>query len=233
MLAALLYTGEDCVLSDFSAAGLWEMARLGGVVHVTVAGRRVRPRPGLIVRRVVRLELSDVRLHRGLPVTAPARTAIDCAAQGSDDEVIRMLARARVRRLLCDRDIEAALARNPLRPGSARVRRILSDERADAPTRSEAERMLLQLVAQAGLPRPETNVRLLGFEVDFLWRAARLVIEVDGYAFHGHRGAFEADRRRDQALVAVGYRVIRVTWRQLQHDGLALVVRIAQALAAG
>jgi very-short-patch-repair endonuclease len=66
--------------------------------------------------------------------------------------------------------------------------------------------------------------------VEFLWRAERLVLEVDGHRFHGHRRAFERDRRRDQALVASGYRVIRVTWRQLVDEPLALVARIAQAL---
>jgi very-short-patch-repair endonuclease len=59
------------------------------------------------------------------------------------------------------------------------------------------------------------------------------VLEIDGYAFHGHRGAFEANRRRDQVLVAAGYRVIRVTWRQLCEEPLAVAVRIAQALGAG
>ena len=70
-----------------------------------------------------------------------------------------------------------------------------------------------------------------GFEVDVLWRAPRLVIEVDGHAFHGHRTAFERDRRRDQILAAAGYIVIRVTWRQLVDEPVAVITRIAQALA--
>jgi hypothetical protein len=58
-------------------------------------------------------------------------------------------------------------------------------------TRSEAERRLLELMRAARLPEPETNVRVVGHEVDLLWRAERLVVEVDGYAFHSSRGAFE------------------------------------------
>ena len=46
------------------------------------------------------------------------------------------------------------------------------------------------------------------------------------------RGAFEGDRRRDQVLVAAGYRVLRVTWRQLFEEPVAVAVRIGQALAA-
>ena len=70
-----------------------------------------------------------------------------------------------------------------------------------------------------------------GHEVDLLWQAERLVVEVDGFAFHGHRVAFEADRRRDATLVAAGYRVIRVTWRQLTEEPLAVVATLSAALA--
>ena len=98
-------------------------------------------------------------------------------------------------------------------------------------TRSEAERALLALIRRAGLPRPETNVRVLGHEVDALWRTRRLVVEVDGFGVHGTRAAFERDRRRDAALVAAGHRVIRVTWRQLAQEPELLVARLAAALA--
>ena len=82
-----------------------------------------------------------------------------------------------------------------------------------------------------GRPRPPlANARLLGLEVDFLWPDQRLVVEVDGYTFHGHRRGFERDRRRDQQLVAAGYRVIRVTWRQLRDEPIAVIASIAQAL---
>jgi len=60
--------------------------------------------------------------------------------------------------------------------------------------------------------------------------AQKLVIEMDGWTFHGHRAAFERDRDRDQKLVAAGYQVIRVTWRQLEREPLMVVARIAQAL---
>jgi very-short-patch-repair endonuclease len=91
---------------------------------------------------------------------------------------------------------------------------------------------MLALLAAAQLPVPEVNTHLHGFEVDFLWRAQRLVVEFDGRQFHGHEAAFERDRRRDQVLLAAGYRVLRVTWRQLLDEPLAVAVRIGQALAA-
>lgn len=60
-------------------------------------------------------------------------------------------------------------------------------------------------------------------EVDFAWRSARLIVELDGFAAHGTRTAFERDRARDRRLRAAGWRVVRVTWRQLYEDprGLA------------
>ncbi len=63
-----------------------------------------------------------------------------------------------------------------------------------------------------------------------MWAAQRLVVEVDGFRFHGHRAAFERDRRRDATLVAAGYRVIRVTWRQITEEPLAVVASLGQAL---
>ncbi len=140
------------------------------------------------------------------------------------------MAEGRVAGLIKDTDLTAASARCPRRSGTARLNLVIRQEVGRAPTRSHAERLLLSVVRRADLPEPMVNVRLLGFEVDFLWREARLVVEMDGFAAHGHRGAFEKDRRRDQVLIAAGYRVIRVTWRQLCEEPVAVAARIAQAL---
>ena len=77
-----------------------------------------------------------------------------------------------------------------------------------------------------------SNVRVCRREVDLLWPAQRLVVEVDGFRFHGGRAAFERDRRRDGELLASGYRVLRVTWRELTGAPEAVVATLAQALAA-
>ena len=81
------------------------------------------------------------------------------------------------------------------------------------------------------LPQPRANEPVLGYMADFLWSEQRLIVEVDGFGFHSSRSAFEHDRRRDQRLAAAGYMVIRITWRQLEQEPLAVVARIAQALA--
>jgi very-short-patch-repair endonuclease len=230
LAGALLYLRQDSVISHRAAAGLWGLIPEPELVQVTVIGRHVGSRPGLRLHRVAGLDIRDVRILDGLPVTSPARTLIDFASEADEAQLLRAVAEGRVAGLINDADLTAAIARCPRRPGTGRLNLVRRQEVGRAPTRSDAERLLLSVVRKAELPEPMVNVRLLGFEVDFLWREARLVIEMDGYAAHGHRGAFEKDRRRDQVLIAAGYRVIRVTWRQLCEEPVAVVARIAQAL---
>jgi very-short-patch-repair endonuclease len=229
-VAALLYAGDDSVISHRSGAALWGFASPPEHVDLTRQGSYVHPQPRLCARRVSALDIRDVRMHRGLPVTAPARCLLDLAADADDDEIESALAEARMRRLVSDADLEGTLARAPNRPGARRLARVMRGVSGTVITRSKAERLMLRLIADAELPMPEVNAKLLGFEVDFLWRAQNLVLEFDGFEFHRHRHQFEADRHRVQVLTAAGYRVIQVTWRQLGEEPMALAVRIGQAL---
>lgn len=97
-------------------------------------------------------------------------------------------------------------------------------------TRSELERLFLRLCRRRHLPLPEVNVRMGPFEVDFLWREARVTVETDGFRHHGDRLAFERDRARDAALQAMGYRVLRFTYRQVREDPDAVVRRLRAVL---
>ena len=64
------------------------------------------------------------------------------------------------------------------------------------------------------------------YEVDFLWRAERLVVEVDGWESHRTRSAFEEDRARDARLMTLGHQVLRFTWRQIDSDPAAVAATI-------
>jgi very-short-patch-repair endonuclease len=92
------------------------------------------------------------------------------------------------------------------------------------------ERRFLKAVLRAGLPRAEVNAQVGRHCVDFLWPAQRLVVEVDGWQFHGHRIAFERDRIRDAELQLAGYTVVRVTWRRLRDEPAATIARVARFL---
>jgi very-short-patch-repair endonuclease len=226
-MAAVQAIGEDSGLSYGAAGALWRVrSRVDGPIDVSVAGRHARSRPGIRVHNVRTLERT---VHRGIPVTTPARTLLDLAATTSFEDLARAVEQARVLRLVTDASLREIVERNPHRPGTCALLRTLARE--PRLTRSQAEAVLLELVRRAGLPLPATNVRVRGHEVDALWREDRLIVEVDGFDPHGTRMAFERDRRRDAELVAAGYRVIRITWRQLTDEPEAVVARLAGALA--
>ncbi|MDX6675613.1 MAG: hypothetical protein QOH11_3031 [Solirubrobacteraceae bacterium] len=229
-MAAVLACGPDAVLSHQSAASMWSLlSREGAEVHVTVAERDPGNHPGIRLHRARRLHRIDVRRCQRIPVTAPARTLLDLAALIPLRDLERAVEEARVRRLVRPRQLLDALERSPGRRGAGALRGLLDGE--PALTRSEAETRMLGLLRAARLAPSAVNARVGRYEVDFLWRAQRLVVEVDGYAYHGTRAGFERDRARDAELQAAGYRVIRVTWRQLVDAPEAVIARIAQALA--
>ena len=123
---------------------------------------------------------------------------------------------------LCDRD--------PRPRGTALLASILTDFKPEPITRSEAERVLLEIWRGTGLPLPETNAIVEGYEVDAVWRDARVVVEVDSRAFHLNPTAFEEDRLRDARLQLAGYRVLRITWRRLMDDPAGVVAQIRALL---
>jgi very-short-patch-repair endonuclease len=232
-LGAVLACGPRAVVSHRSASRLWRLLPTGqGEVEITVAGRDCRSRRGIRVHRVRDLDRREIRKLGGIPITSPARTIFDLAAVVTPRELEQALAEAYARRLARRSELASLLARRSSRPGTRALSALLNDG-TPALTRSEAEDRLLALIRAAELSRPETNVRIGRHEVDFLWREQRVVVEVDGFAFHSSRSAFERDRRRDVDLSAQGFRVMRVTWRQIVGEPEALVARLAAALAVG
>jgi very-short-patch-repair endonuclease len=200
-------------------------------MHVTVQGRDPGRKPGVRVHQVRALARREIRVLNQIPVTAPARTLLDLAAELAARDLEQCIAEAYARRLARESDLRAVLRLQARHRGAAALRAWVGSDVAPALTRSEAEERLLDLIRKAGLPAPEVNVRIGPHEVDFLWRAERLVVEVDGFQFHSSRASFERDRLRDAELQAQGFRVIRVTWRQLVDQPEGLLARIAQALA--
>jgi very-short-patch-repair endonuclease len=119
----------------------------------------------------------------------------------------------------------AALAN---RPGNGLRRALLHDSR-DLPW-SEAERACHRLLRSAGITGWKTNERVAGYWVDVLFPRHRLILEIDGWATHGDRAAFEHDRVRRNALVLAGYVVLNFTWRQLEDDPAWVVASVQRAL---
>jgi very-short-patch-repair endonuclease len=227
--AALLYAGKNAVLSHESAAALWGMTPHPSFVAITIIGRHPRRQPGLRLHEVDALDVRDVRIHNGFPVTSPARTLIDCAA--TDLPLDRLLNEARVLKLVTDVDIRAAIDRCPQRKGTRRLRQVLEAERETGYTRSEAERRLKVIVQSAKIEPPVFNTSLEGIHPDAYWPRLKVVVEVDGYGAHAHWAAFQRDRARDNRLVAAGYVVLRFTWHQLTRDPMRVLAEIVRTLA--
>jgi very-short-patch-repair endonuclease len=225
--AALLYAGENTVLSHESAAALWGLTSNPSFVAITVIGRHVRRRPGLHVHQVKGLDIRDVRLHQGFPVTSVARTLIDCATHPTIDQLLN---EARALRLVTDAEIEAAMGRCPGRKGTRALRALLLAEQDTGFTRSKAERILTRLVGEAELERPITNTKVEGVEVDAYWPRRRLVVEFDGLQYHGSYRAFQRDRAKSNMLIAAGYLVLRFTWSQLTQRPMVVIATIARTL---
>jgi very-short-patch-repair endonuclease len=221
------------MVSHGSAGFMWMLLReRPRPVEVTVLAAWKPVHPGLRTHISATLSPRDRRWVERIPVTSPARTLLDLAPRYPAGRVERMVADAERRGLMRPSELVEQLARNPRRRGSSTLRTVLGLEGGPAFTRSDAEARLLALVRRAGLPAPETNAMVAGFEVDLLWRRARVVVELDGFAFHGDRMAFEADRLRDAELQARGFRVIRVTWRQLVDDSAGVIDRLSRAIKA-
>lgn len=239
--AALLACSGEAVISHGTAAALWGLRdRWPTLVDVTARNQRGRKIDGLRCRRCRYPSPLELEEFDGLAVTSPARTIVDLAGILGNASLRRLVERAAVRKLLDLPELDAAMRRARGRRGIARLDAILVDWRPQdgslPDVRSEFEALVLPQLLARGLPRPGCNVPLrLDGELlipDFLWLDRRLVVETDGRATHETPPSFQADRRRDQLLVAASFRVQRVTWDQIHREGDAVVARIARALGA-
>jgi Protein of unknown function (DUF559) len=219
-MAAVLAAGPEAALSHRAAGALW-LLRANSYLEVTAPIRRRRP--GIRIHRSM-LPEDEITTHRGIPVTTVPRTLLDLAAVLRPSQVARALNEAEIQRPADPLSLLDLLERYPRRPGTPVLRTLLGN--GVQLTRSELEARFLDFVQRSGLPQPATNAWLqihgTWIECDCLWRAERLIVELDGHAVHGTRAAFEADRARDRALQAEGWRVVRITWHQLQYNAQPL-----------
>ena len=223
---ALLAGGPGAALTHRSAAAQWAVRAETLPPEITVPGPRLRSRPDLIVHTRP-LSADEIVVRDGLRVTTPLRTLLDLAAVEPLEALERAIAEAHVLGLITPGALAHALETGPRRRGAARLRAALGSDGA-APTHSELERRMLRLIVYAGLPRPDVNTSIAGHRADFVWPEHRLIVEVDGWAAHGHRLAFERDRARDVAHQAAGWTVLRFTWRQLTERPIWVAAQLAR-----
>lgn len=229
---AALWACDDTVLSHWDAAAYhgWRVVPPAGddSVHLSTTGAK-RSRPGITVHRVLALGRLDVFRAGLFTVTTIPRTLVDLADVMTWAE-FRALADAQPR--LNFPAIRAAHLRAGRRPGRGRVQRLI--EADDAHTKSEFERRFLKFLDRHGIGRPDgLNVKVAGHKADCHYIDERLVVELDGRAFHRRRAQMRADRQRDADYQLAGQRILRLVWDDLHPDeDLATAARLREFLGA-
>jgi very-short-patch-repair endonuclease len=218
-MAAVLALGPRAVLSHRDAAALHGLlAANRSTIDITVA-RRARPRRGVTVHETRDLHPRDRTRIDGIAVTSIPRTLLDLAAILPPPQLRRAYEQAERIRILDLRAIHELLGRANGRHGVAALRVLVAyDPTRAVEAQSELELRFLDLLREAGLPAPQVNVVVEGFVVDAHWPSARLVVELQGHAYHSDREAFERDHARLARLKLAGYEVLALTWRQVRKE---------------
>jgi very-short-patch-repair endonuclease len=165
---------------------------------------------------------ADFTRHDGIRITTVARTLLDLAAVVSPRELARLVDRTERLQLFDLRAVDDVLSRARGRRGAAALRRAVTGWRPRQ-TRSELEDRFQELLTAAALPRPQVNVLVAGeraqHEVDALWLRERLVVQLDGFAYHRTRRDRERDAATDADLDLAGFHVLRLTWDDITAHG--------------
>lgn len=234
MAAVLLTAPADAVVSHGTAAVLWGLAiplqREDSRIHLTVAtGSAVRGRADRCVHRIP-LVAGDVVERIGVRMTTPQRTWRDLAATVTPPALLAVT--DQLLKALCPADeLQAQLVLRPRGRGAARARAVLPV--ADARAESPMESVLRWLLHAAGVPRPELQhvirTEAGDFRADLAWPERKLLVEFDG-DLHRQRGVFVNDLRRQNALVAAGWTILRFSSADVLGRPDRVVAEVLRAL---
>lgn len=227
-LAAVLACGPAAALSHGPAGQHHGIVprRERFAIHVSVPGRGQRGPAGIVCHFPRCISDRDITTRNRIPVTTATRTVWDLATVLTPLATRRAFEQA-VKLELLDRErLGTLLAASPSRKGTGVIRELLSERILPLEaTRSRLEEIVLEVCRDHGLPLPAVNVPLCGYEVDFLWPAARFVVEADG-GDHLSRAQRDRDNARDAALARAGHLVRRYSWTALA-DRAAAAAEIA------
>lgn len=217
-MAAVLACAPNAVLSHRSAAALWGiLANEGGAIDVSVRRRCELRRAGLRVYSRPSLAEADVTTRNWIPVTVPAQTMVDLAAQLTPLDLERAINDADKRDIIHVGTLRSSLARYGGRPGVRPLRTLIS-RLTFRLSDSDLEVFFRPIAIAAGLPQPLSKQFVNGFEVDFYWPDLGLVVETDGPRFHRTPSAQTRDARRDRAHVLAGLAPLRFTHYEIRYE---------------
>ncbi len=225
-VAATLWAGSDAVTSHATAAALWQMCRPDERVHLSSRRRFTSP-PAPVRVHVADVPKRDRGRLRGVAVTGPARTLLDLAAEHEEDRLLPVVERAVLGDLVTPEQVRDVLRRNRGRRGCRRLARCLGSAAS-----SPLERRVEAILRHAGLPPHRREYPVGRFRLDFAWPHERVAVEADGRRWHSSAPDFVRDRAKHNYLVENGWRVLRVTGRDLD-DPAPLLLTLARLLTGG
>jgi hypothetical protein len=216
--AAEPYLGGETALSHRSAAALWGIgSEQRGRVDLSVRRAQGVRRPGLLIRRRLSLQASEILIHEDLPVTSPVQTLIDLATELGPIAVERAVNDADKRNLIDPETLREALDDHAGEPGVRPLRKIL-DCLTFLLSDSDLEIYFRPIVTSAGLSPPLSKQRVNRFEVDFFWPELGLVVETDGLRYHRTPSAQKRDALRDRNHVLAGMTPLRFTHYEIRYE---------------
>nr|WP_246345315.1 type IV toxin-antitoxin system AbiEi family antitoxin domain-containing protein [Conexibacter arvalis] len=219
--AAVLAAGPDAALSHRDAAALHGLLSLERARIDVTSPRRMASTARIDAHDRRALPADERTAIAGIPVTTVERTLVDLGEVVPAHRLRKALAEAERMRAADAHRLAAAMERTRGRRGGghAALTAALAELRRHGPqrTRSEAEDLFLDLVIEHRLARPRMNMLVDGAEVDAVWPAQRVAVEVDGAAYHWTDDARERDRRKSNRLAAAGWRVLRFDWWEVSE----------------
>lgn len=229
--AGWLWTRRRGVVAGFAAAAL-HGSRWADDVHVVELIHDNWRSPAGIQTHGDRIEEDEIKSVAGIPVTSPARTALDFGCwYPTMTAVAGIDALARAIEIKAA-DVELLASRYPGRRGVARAREAI--ELSDAGAQSPKESWLRVVLIQAGLPRPQTQIPVrdeFGNAIAYLdmgWEDVKVAVEYDGEQHRSDRRQYTWDVRRLETLERLGWIVVRI----LAGDRPAEVIRRVRAALA-
>lgn len=234
IVGAWLAVGEPAAISSRSALAMWQLAAPSGCPEVTVPWTRL---PRFRAARVVRTRRwNDIVRFGAVRLTSVPRTLLDIAPTIPERDLQSALDSAHRRRLIDLDRLAVYLGKvAPARtPGASTLSFLVGLHDAKRPIESEAETIFFRILRRAGLPAPipqyPVGTRGGRRRLDFAYPTQRIGIEIDGYASHAGRAAFDDDRVRDNELADAGWDLRHVTWTMLTEQPGDIVWTIASAL---
>jgi len=170
-------------------------------------------------------------MHKGIPVTSVERTLLDLAELLEFGELQLAYERAERLRRIDHRKLADLIERSNGRSGIAKLRELACYDPTPAIEAKEGlEVSFFHLIERSRLPPYSRNVVIAGYEVDAYWHEANLVIELQSYAWHHDRDAFERDHAKLARLRLAGCEVLALTHDQVTREGDWVLGAIAQLL---